>query len=62
MKMKNKGGNTVLHEALLLLVEPKKSVDTIVAVARYLVTEDPELGSVLSSERYYKKISLVSGG
>ncbi|KAK1568952.1 hypothetical protein Q3G72_030855 [Acer saccharum] len=43
MKMKNKGGNTVLHEALLLLVEPKKSVDTLVAVARYLVTEDPEV-------------------
>ncbi|KAK0588741.1 hypothetical protein LWI29_004899 [Acer saccharum] len=43
MKMKNKSGNTVLHEALLLLVEPKKSVDTLVAVARYLVTEDPEV-------------------
>ncbi|KAK1569165.1 hypothetical protein Q3G72_033336 [Acer saccharum] len=41
--MKNKGGNTVLHEALLLLVEPKKSVDTLVAVARYLATEDPEV-------------------
>ncbi|KAL5864900.1 hypothetical protein ACOSQ3_002414 [Xanthoceras sorbifolium] len=44
LKMKNNEGNTALHEALLVLAESnKKSVDTLVAVARYLVTEYPEV-------------------
>ncbi|KAK1564762.1 hypothetical protein Q3G72_011090 [Acer saccharum] len=43
LKMKNNGGNTALHEALLVLVESKKGVDTLVSVARFLVTEDPEV-------------------
>ncbi|KAI9170038.1 hypothetical protein LWI28_021529 [Acer negundo] len=49
LRMKNKGGNTALHEALLLLVETKKSVDTLVDVARYLVTEDPEVSYHLNN-------------
>ncbi|TXG66025.1 hypothetical protein EZV62_007300 [Acer yangbiense] len=43
LKMKNNGGNTALHEALLVLIESKKGVDTLVSVARFLVTEDPEV-------------------
>ncbi|KAK1567129.1 hypothetical protein Q3G72_008469 [Acer saccharum] len=44
LKIKNDKGNTALHQALLgLLIESKKSVDTLVAMARYLVSVDPEV-------------------
>ncbi|KAK2651090.1 hypothetical protein Ddye_018579 [Dipteronia dyeriana] len=44
LKIKNDQGNTALHQALLeLLTESKKSVDTLVAMARYLVSADPEV-------------------
>ncbi|KAK0588825.1 hypothetical protein LWI29_005975 [Acer saccharum] len=44
LKIKNNKGNTALHQALLgLLMESKKSVDTLVDTAHYLVTEDPEV-------------------
>ncbi|TXG55176.1 hypothetical protein EZV62_020432 [Acer yangbiense] len=44
LKIKNDKGNTALHQALLgLLMESKKSVDTLVAMARYLVSADPEV-------------------
>ncbi|KAK2651098.1 hypothetical protein Ddye_018587 [Dipteronia dyeriana] len=45
LKIRNNKGNTALHEALLVLMEPRKStsVETLVSVACHLVSADPEV-------------------
>ncbi|TXG55141.1 hypothetical protein EZV62_020397 [Acer yangbiense] len=45
LKIQNHKGNTALHEALLVLMESKKStsVDTLVSMVNQLVSADPEI-------------------
>ncbi|KAK2653583.1 hypothetical protein Ddye_013439 [Dipteronia dyeriana] len=50
LRMKNDEGNTALHMALISLKAAKNGrVDNVVAVARYLISADPELSCIVEN-------------